>query len=191
MSSTPILLIGQEASFPITEHSQFEEALEGIFNGFPEPIVVEGRFIFRRAQDSISLHLVFNHFPQFIESRIQRALDFIQAHYADDISLAQISHSACLSACHFCRLFRQEMGIPCRQYLSRFRISKAKQLLSETDLSISQICFDVGFNSLTHFGRVFKQSEGGTPSKYRKAINAKKAKNVEKKATDVEPFSLP
>ena len=191
MSHLTLWLMGQEISFPIADLSPFEPALEHLFDESPSPLVVEGTFILRRTQDSISLHMIFKHFPQFIESRIQCALDFIHTHYQNDISFEQIAHSACLSPCYFCRLFRREMGISCSQYLNLFRITQAKQRLGSTDLSISQICFEVGFNSLTHFERVFKQNEGGTPSKYRKAITAKKAKNVEKKATDVEPFSLP
>jgi len=191
MSGTTFLPMGQEVLFPIAEPSQFEHALEHLFNEFPEPIVVEGHFIFRRELDCMSLRLIFNYPSQRIDSRIQRALNFIHTSYDNDISLEQIAHSAYLSVYHFCRLFRREMGMSCSQYLNRFRISKAKQFLSETDLLISEVCFETGFNSLTHFGRVFKQVEGQTPSEYRKATNPKKAEFVVKKATDVEHFSLP
>jgi AraC-like DNA-binding protein len=83
------------------------------------------------------------------------------------------------------------MGLSVTQYLNQFRLTKAKQLLSETDFSITRICFDVGFNSLTHFERVFKHIEGQSPSEYRKANPLKKVKKVAKEATDVGHFSFP
>ena len=193
MARTMILLMGHRLLFPVVDGPQLEEdAFDYLENACQEgQTLVEGEFIFNTEKDCIILQLNSNHSPPSIESRIQRALDFIHAHYEEDISLEQIARKACLSPCYFCRLFRREMRMSPSQYLNSFRVTKAKQLLNETNLLITQICFDVGFNGLTHFGRVFKQIEGCPPSEYRKAQNGKKSKFVEKKATDVEHFSLP
>ncbi len=99
---------------------------------------------------------------------IRRALDFMEEHYFEGISLRDIARAACLSSYHFCRLFKRQMGINLIPYLSRLRIKKAKSLLGSTPYSVTRICFDVGFNDLSHFERVFRSIEGISPSTYRK-----------------------
>ena len=191
MADATLVLAGPDVSFPIAHPSQLAHAFECLFKTSHDLTVVRGEFIFKREPDSMALHLISAYSMQPFESRIQRALDFIQTHYEGDLSLSQIARAACLSPSHFCRLFRREMGMSLTQYLNHFRLTRAKQLLSETDFSITRVCFDVGFNSLTHFERVFKHIERQSPSEYRKAIQPKKVKEVAKKATDVEHFSFP
>ena len=99
---------------------------------------------------------------------IRRALDFMEEHYFEGISLRDIARAACLSRYHFCRLFKRQMRINCIPYLSQLRIEKAKSLLGNTPYPVTQICFDVGFNDLSHFERVFRSIEGISPSTYRK-----------------------
>lgn len=67
-----------------------------------------------------------------------------------------------------CRLFKRQTGITCNRYLSVLRIEKAKQLLRKTELSVTEVSSETGFNSITHFERVFKSLEGTTPSAYRR-----------------------
>lgn len=102
-----------------------------------------------------------------LQSKINNAVVFIENHYTENIYLYNIAQSAHLSHYHFCRLFKKHTGITCNKYLMSFRIKQAKKLLKESDLNITEICFEVGFNNLTHFERVFKGLEGITPSEYR------------------------
>jgi AraC-like DNA-binding protein len=74
---------------------------------------------------------------------------------------------ACLSPCHFNRLFRHATGIPPVQFHYALRLDHAKRLLMSTDLSITEICFEVGYNSLGTFTSRFNQLVGLSPSGFR------------------------
>lgn len=99
--------------------------------------------------------------------KIKRAIVFMEQNYSNEISIEHISHAAFLSPYHFCRLFKKQTGTTCIKYLSNLRINKAKKMLKETDISITEICYEVGYNSLTHFERVFKYVVGMAPITYR------------------------
>jgi len=108
-----------------------------------------------------------NHRPSLNEG-VSRALDYMGEHYFENISLGDITRAACLSRYHFCRLFKRQLGITPISYLSQLRVEKAKLLLRNTSHSVTQICFAVGFNDLSHFERVFRSLAGITPSTYRR-----------------------
>jgi AraC-like DNA-binding protein len=98
---------------------------------------------------------------------IRRAKEFIQEHQADDISLGQVAKAVNTSTFYFCKMFKKMTGINFTDYLSRVRIEKSKNLLLNPNLRVSEIAFEVGFQSLTHFNRVFKKVLGQTPTDYR------------------------
>ncbi|GAA4434055.1 hypothetical protein GCM10023155_30840 [Bremerella cremea] len=100
---------------------------------------------------------------------IQRALDFMHAHFADDLSRDQIAGVAGVDPCHFTRLFRQTMGETPKRYLLKIRIDHAKQLLryGSMDLSMTEIAQQCGFYSPSHLGREFRRQVGTTPNLYR------------------------
>lgn len=98
---------------------------------------------------------------------ITRAREFIQQHLAEPLDLKQVADSANLSSCYFCRRFKQSAGMTFTSYVSRTRVEAAKTLLANPQVRISEIAFEVGFQSLTHFNRVFKQVTALSPTKYR------------------------
>lgn len=98
---------------------------------------------------------------------IRRAKEYIQEHQAEDISLGQVARAVNTSTFYFCKMFKKITGINFTDYLSRVRIEKSKNLLLNPNLRVSEIAFEVGFQSLTHFNRVFKKVLGQTPSDYR------------------------
>jgi len=98
---------------------------------------------------------------------ITRAKDFIQNHQSEDISLGDVARSVNTSTFYFCKMFKKATGLNFTDYLSRVRIEKAKNLLLNQNLRISEIAFEVGFQSLTHFNRVFKKIVGQSPTQYR------------------------
>ena len=126
--------------------------------------------VFQQERGFISLGLSEGESVQRVHGRIRKAVAFMERKYGENISLDQIARSAHLNPYYFCRLFKKQLGTTCSRYLSSLRVEKAKQLLKGTDLSVTEICFDVGFNSLTHFERVFKGLEGVTPSAYRQSL---------------------
>jgi AraC-like DNA-binding protein/ligand-binding sensor protein len=98
---------------------------------------------------------------------ITRAKEFILEHQGEELSLTQVARAVNTSTFYFCKLFKRITGINFTDYLSRVRIEKAKNLLLNPSLRISEIAFEVGFQSLTHFNRVFKKIVGQSPTEYR------------------------
>lgn len=98
---------------------------------------------------------------------IARAKEYILEHQTEDLSLAQVARAVNTSTFYFCKIFKKSTGINFTDYLSRVRIEKAKNLLLNPNLRISEIAYEVGFQSLTHFNRVFKRILGQSPTEYR------------------------
>lgn len=98
---------------------------------------------------------------------IARAKEYILEHQTEDLSLAQVARAVNTSTFYFCKIFKKSTGINFTDYLSRVRIEKAKNLLLNPNLRISEIAYEVGFQSLTHFNRVFKKILGQSPTEYR------------------------
>jgi AraC-like DNA-binding protein len=98
---------------------------------------------------------------------ITRAKEFIKAHQAEDISLGQVAKAVNTSTFYFCKMFKKVTGINFTNYVSRTRIENAKNLLLNPNLRVSEIAYEVGFQSLTHFNRVFKKVIGQSPTEYR------------------------
>jgi AraC-like DNA-binding protein/ligand-binding sensor protein len=98
---------------------------------------------------------------------ITRAKDYIAQHQTEDMSLSQVAKAVNTSTFYFCKLFRKHTGINFTDYVSRVRIERAKNLLLNRNLRVSEIAFEVGFQSLTHFNRVFKRIVGQAPTQYR------------------------
>ncbi len=103
---------------------------------------------------------------------ITRAKEFILEHQTDDLSLGQVARAVNTSTFYFCKLFKKVTGINYTDYVARIRIEKAKNLLLNPNLRISEIAFEVGFQSLTHFNRVFKRIVGLAPTSYRTQLRA-------------------
>src|SRR6267142_3895098 len=99
--------------------------------------------------------------------RLVRARTFIDQCYHLPLDLRQISSEACLSRYHFLRLFRRAFNKTPHQYLVERRIERAKELLSSEDLRVTDICFEVGFESLGSFSSLFHKTVGHAPITYR------------------------
>ncbi len=98
---------------------------------------------------------------------ITRAKQFIKEHQTEDLSLGQVAKAVNTSSFYFCKMFKRFTGINFTDYLSRLRIEQARNLLLNPNLRISEIAYEVGFQSLTHFNRVFKKIIGQSPTEYR------------------------
>ena len=101
---------------------------------------------------------------------IARAKQFISEHQAEELSLDQVAKSVHTSKFYFCKMFKKVTGINFTDYLSRVRTERAKSLLLNRNLRISEIAYEVGFQSLTHFNRVFKRILGKSPTDYRSQL---------------------
>ena len=102
-----------------------------------------------------------------VYERLCRAREFIDLCYDLPLNLDQISSQACFSRYHFLRLVRQAFNKTPHQYLVERRIEKAKELLGSEDLRVTDVCFEVGFQSLGSFSSLFHKSVGHAPVIYR------------------------
>jgi AraC-like DNA-binding protein/ligand-binding sensor protein len=98
---------------------------------------------------------------------IRRAKEFILEHHAESLRLPQVAQAAGSSTFHFCKVFKRVTGVNFTAFLSQVRLEKAKNLLLNPDIKVSEIAYAVGFQSLTHFNRVFKEDTGHPPTHYR------------------------
>ncbi len=101
---------------------------------------------------------------------IARAKEYIQEHQTENLRLGHVAKACNTSTFYFCKMFKKVTGINFTDYLSRVRIEKSKNLLLNPNLRVSEIAFEVGFQSLTHFNRVFKKILGQSPTEYRSQL---------------------
>lgn len=101
---------------------------------------------------------------------VTRARQYIVEHQADEISLGDVARAVNTSTFYFCKLFKKSTGLNFTEYLSRIRVEKAKNLLLNPNLRVSEIAYQVGFQSLTHFNRVFRKLAGQSPTRYREKL---------------------
>jgi transcriptional regulator GlxA family with amidase domain len=107
--------------------------------------------------------------PKHVTSRrLLRARDTMDRLYADALDVEWLAGSVHLSRAHFIRSFRDTFGETPHRYLQRRRIERAMALLRDSDRSVTEICFDVGFGSLGTFSRTFRDVLGESPSGYRR-----------------------
>jgi transcriptional regulator GlxA family with amidase domain len=104
--------------------------------------------------------------------RLLRARDAMDRSYAQPLDISSLARIACVSEAHFIRTFRATFGETPHRYLQRRRVERSMFLLRETDRSVTEICFDVGFTSLGTFSRTFREIMGESPNSYRKGAKA-------------------
>jgi len=111
----------------------------------------------RQTEDTITSH----------RRAVERVITTARERLCEPISLHDMSRVAYLSAFHFNRVFHQITGLPPARFISAMRLDEAKRLLLNTNLSITDICFEVGYNSLSTFTRRFTQRVGLGPREFR------------------------
>ena len=101
------------------------------------------------------------------EDRTQKVIDYITENYTNDISLDDLAAVAHMTTNSFCRYFKSRTGKTVFQFIREFRINKACQMLINGERSISEICYDTGFNSFSTFNRIFKNLKHVSASEYK------------------------
>lgn len=101
---------------------------------------------------------------------VRKAKEFIAGHLQEPLSLARVAAAVHVSPFYFCKLFHRNGDVTFKEFVSRARVERAKQLLLDSNKRVSEVCFEVGFNSLTSFNRVFHAVTGRTPTGYREQL---------------------
>jgi AraC family transcriptional regulator len=140
----------------------------------------DSRFYAESMATALSVHLLRRYcsFPKQIKNctgglsnyQLRQVFEYIDAHLDEDLSLEKLSAAVQLSPHYFATLFKRSTGFTPHQYAMKCRIDKAKQLLQRRDLTLVEICYQVGFQSQSHFTRVFRQYVKTTPKAYRDAF---------------------
>lgn len=106
------------------------------------------------------------------ERHVMKAIEFIQQHFYDKLSLEEVASHVHLHPNYLSELFHKKTGVHFSEYVTRVRIQEAKRLLSDTNCKIEDVSERAGFMSYRHFCRVFHKQEGVSPSSYRKQFFA-------------------
>ncbi len=102
--------------------------------------------------------------------KLRGAIAYINDHLDQNLSLAELAATVQMSPYYFASLFKQSIGLAPHQYVTQCRIERAKQLLKTRELTIIEICQQVGFQSQSHFTRVFRKYTATTPKVYRELL---------------------
>jgi AraC-like DNA-binding protein len=137
-----------------------------VLSGRQHESIVKLLSIFAQHLSMISNQIVVqeqNNEPPFIA----RAKQFISDNQSEELSLNQVAKAVNMSSFYFCKKFKKITGINFTEYITRVRIEKSRNLLLNPNLRVSEIAYEVGFQSLTHFNRMFKRVLGSSPTDYR------------------------
>lgn len=104
---------------------------------------------------------------------VQKARDYIDKHSAEPLSLTAVAKAAGASVFHFCKVFHRATGLKFTDYVARVRLEDARTQLLNPNRRVSEVAYDVGFQSLTQFNRMFKRVFGQSPSEFRSKLNGK------------------
>ncbi len=99
--------------------------------------------------------------------RLLRSRDAMDRAFAEPLDVPALAEIASISEAHYIRSFRAAFGETPHRYLQRRRVERSMFLLRETDQSVTEVCFAIGFTSLGTFSRTFREIVGETPSEYR------------------------
>ena len=101
---------------------------------------------------------------------VQKARDYIAQHKTEPLSLSAVAKVAGASVFHFCKVFHKTTGLKFTDYVARVRLEEARTQLLNPNRRISEVAYDVGFQSLTQFNRMFKRVFGQSPSEFRQHL---------------------
>ena len=102
--------------------------------------------------------------------RIDSVIKYISDNYSNSITLNDVAGVACMTTNSFCRFFKKMTNKSFTQFLNEVRIRNASRLLVQENVSVSSVCYAVGYNSITNFNKQFKHTMGTTPKTYRQSL---------------------
>ena len=103
---------------------------------------------------------------------VQKAREYILKHKMEPLSLTAVAQASGASVFHFCKVFKKTTGLKFTDYVARVRLEDAKTQLLNPSRRISEVAYDVGFQSLTQFNRMFKRTFGQSPTEFRAHLHS-------------------
>ncbi|WP_375524784.1 AraC family transcriptional regulator [Paenibacillus terreus] len=119
--------------------------------------------------------------PRTQTDYIQRSLEFLHAHYNEQISIEQLASMLGLDRKYVSALFKKELGLPPRQYLLQYRMNRACEMLREGRYTVGEVAHSVGYQDIPLFSKMFKKTMGISPKSYKENVyrrNSKKPDSV-------------
>ena len=144
----------------VTEYSERQSGWDVLMHSYLSSLVIHCSRIFQH-------HLGDMQDRRAYMGYVTQALQYIDAHYREELSIRDIAEHVGVSNDYFSRQFKQVTGIAPVEYLRRYRFARAMELLS-SGMAVTEVAHQVGFRNLCHFSREFKNQLGLTPSQYRK-----------------------
>ncbi len=104
------------------------------------------------------------------EYKLNQTLNYIEKNFKKNITLKEVAEYMNYSTTYFSKSFKKYVGVNFNKYITQIRVQEAKRVLRETNISINDLAFDMGYNEPNYFCKVFKKEEGITPSEYREKV---------------------
>jgi AraC family transcriptional regulator len=159
--------------------SEQDELMQGIFSTLRKELTtggIGGHLLVDSLKTALTIHLLRNYCTTspklssysngLSQSKLTLVKEYIKVHLDRDLKLTEIAAIAQMSPYHFLRLFKQSTGVTPHQYILQSRIDKAKYLLQQSELSMTEIAMRVGFCDQSHLTRCFKRILGVTPKQF-------------------------
>lgn len=124
--------------------------------------------VWMKAETDRFMNAFYDWQNKYSANAVSRAIRFMEEHYAEPLSLQDVATQVHLNATYFSHLFKKETGCSFVNFLIELRMEKAKQLLANTDMNVTEVSGLVGYDLPNYFAKLFKQSTGLTPKEYRK-----------------------
>jgi AraC-like DNA-binding protein len=119
--------------------------------------------------------IVYKNDSGMMDTRIRKAIRYITDHYAEPLTIGDLSEAAGLNPVYFGSLFKQSTGMSFRQYLTSIRLNQAENMLRLGESNVNEVAQYCGFSDIFYFSKVFKESRGVPPSKVYRARKANEA----------------
>ena len=152
----------------------FRNFLYAVINNLKENVEMDtDRFLIpaKFASDKTEIRRIFYDIQKNVvagtDSKIYSIKAYISAHYSENISLDSVASAFNLNTTYLSRMFKKETGEKFADYIIRFKIKKAKELIADGSYDTQQICEKIGYNSVSYFSKVFKAYTGMTLKQYR------------------------
>ena len=156
-------------------HSFGQSPAEGSFDSqlvtdnFTSQLYIKASLLYILA--TLSSHRLFTPTEKDLDKRVESiktALTYISDNYQNKIYISDLARQVNLNGQYFCRLFKKAIGRSPMAYINEYRIRQAKRLLENTDIAVTEVCLECGFNNLGNFMHEFRRATGTTPLQYRK-----------------------